>query len=361
MKDILPELNEKEYIVALNKDYDIRFCKKNEVDDLVNFIDKYWKKDHIFVKSRKLLDWQHYDSKNGRYNFVIAKHKDTGEIHSVLGFVPTYQFDSSINNTEVWMCIWKAREDVHIKGLGSSLLFFLKSNIDIETISQIGISEVNANISKKWGFTTGIANHYYLANKAVDEVLSSGRHISDNRNIQNPYSVRLIDLNTFTKIDDASNILSKGMDRYKSKKYYINRYYKHPFYDYKFYALCNEDNIETILVTRESGIDNRKCIRIIDIIGDIKGIRNAHDGIIELLKENEYEYIDLVSAGISDELLSSIGFENRKKDSNTIIPNYFEPFLKENVDIRYAYKSINQMIDVHVFKGDSDQDRPNDI
>ena len=60
MNDILPELNGKENIKRLEQDYDIHFCKRDEIDDTVRFIDEYWRKDHIFVRSRALLDWQHY-------------------------------------------------------------------------------------------------------------------------------------------------------------------------------------------------------------------------------------------------------------------------------------------------------------
>ena len=68
MLDILTELNGKDYISKLNKNYDIHFCRIDEVDQLVLFIDTYWKKNHIFVLARELLDWQHYNRREKRYN-----------------------------------------------------------------------------------------------------------------------------------------------------------------------------------------------------------------------------------------------------------------------------------------------------
>jgi hypothetical protein len=41
-----------------------------------------------------------------------------------------------------------------------------------------------------------------------------------------------------------------------------------------------------------------------------------------------------------------------------IIPNYFEPFVAENIDI-YFFSNTNEK--VYIFKGDGDQDRPNFI
>ena len=45
-----------------------------------------------------------------------------------------------------------------------------------------------------------------------------------------------------------------------------------------------------------------------------------------------------------------------KKGLSDIVPNYFEPFLKQNINIDYAFKSKSPYV---IFKGDSDQDRPN--
>ena len=162
MSDILPELNGKEYYKNIEDNYNIHFCSIGEVDKLVDFLKKYWRENHIFVLSRKLLDWQHLDESNNRYNFVVAKEKFTGEIHSILGFVPTSQYDRNIRNTEIWPCIWRTRPDVNVKGLGTVLYYFLKENIEIETISILGISEIALSIYKKWDFISGKINHYYI-------------------------------------------------------------------------------------------------------------------------------------------------------------------------------------------------------
>ena len=73
MKNILPELDGKTYIENLADDYEIRLCKEEEYEELVNFLRLYWKEDHIFVLSKEMLDFQHLDTYNHHYNFVIAK------------------------------------------------------------------------------------------------------------------------------------------------------------------------------------------------------------------------------------------------------------------------------------------------
>jgi hypothetical protein len=51
-----------------------------------------------------------------------------------------------------------------------------------------------------------------------------------------------------------------------------------------------------------------------------------------------------------------MGFFPLEKD--IIIPHYFEPFLKKNISLDYAY--INKTEESYtLFKADGDQDRPN--
>lgn len=358
MNDILSELNNKDYIKTLNTNYDIHFCKKSEVTELVEFIDKYWRKDHIFVLSRELLDWQHYDGINDRYNFVIAKHRHSQEIHAILGFIPTYQFDSSISRVEVWPCIWKSRADVHVKGLGVALHYYMKTNIQIETISIFGFNETTLGIHKNWNFSTGKMEQYYYPNPDEPEVLSANREktdpVSSNRL---GWYIRELSLEEYRNINPTA-IIFKHISPYKSKNFYINRYYLHPMYTYGFLAVYYQNEIQSIIIVRECCNDTSKCLRIVDYIGEIEHLTNIRYDLQEIMKSKKYEYIDFVNIGISPEILKAAGFINRKDKSDTIIPHFFEPFLKANIDLDFAFKTVNPEINVLLFKADVDQDRP---
>ena len=72
-----------------------------------------------------------------------------------------------------------------------------------------------------------------------------------------------------------------------------------------------------------------------------------------------YEYIDFVVVGADYDVLKKAGFINRKEHPETIIPNYFEPFLKKNIDLDYAFKSVDPEAMALFYKADADQDRPN--
>lgn len=359
MYDILPELNSKDYIQNIYTDYDIRFCKTEEVGELVSFIDTYWKKNHIFALSKELLDWQHYDAEKQRYNFVISKHKTTGEIHSILGFVPTSQFDKNISSNEIWLCIWMARSDIHVKGLGGSLLYYLKSTFQIETISQLGISDTNKRISEHWNFKSGIAKQYYFPNPNATEVLSANRESSPLPAVNTSgWQLKALSEEEYRNIDSSASVCKK-INRYKSKNFYINRYLKHPMYQYLFFAILCEGEISSIVVARECENGLAKCLRIVDYIGDTNDLSNVRYDLQQHLETNGYEYIDFVGVGLSAEAMKNTGFINRNSNPKTIIPHYFEPFVKKNVDLTYAFKTVNPEVTALIYKGDSDQDRPN--
>lgn len=359
MCDILPELNGKDYIVDVNEKYDIHFCKMNEVDELVDFLDKYWRKDHIFTLSRKLLDFQHRDEACDRYNFVIAKNRVSGEIHSILGFVPTYQFDKEIKDVEVWPCIWKSRDYIPVKGLGVSLYHYLKENIQIETISILGISEIALSIYKHWNFSTGKMEHFFLPNFAKKDFhILKGKFIPSTPERKDSMKLEEMGQTEFEKLDEMD--LLNSMNRYKSKKYYINRFFKHPMYEYRFLAIKEEDSTKLVLTARVCTVNEFSCLRIVDCIGDISVLKNVTHALQKYMENEDLEYIDFIEVGLDEESLIHAGFINRKQ-TDAIVPNYFEPFLQENIDLDYAYKTVLEEKNAIFFKADADQDRPNMI
>ena len=46
-----------------------------------------------------------------------------------------------------------------------------------------------------------------------------------------------------------------------------------------------------------------------------------------------------------------------KKKNNQLIPEYFEPFVKKNIDLKLCIFK-NKYKNLLIFKGDGDQDRP---
>ena len=147
--------------------YDIRLCEISEINIVLEFIDKYWKKDHIFLHRKDLLDWQHRESNH--YNFVIAVHRKEKTIHGILGFISPTFFASGnvVKNDDIWLAIWKVEKELtSSNSVGIDLLNYIKENYTPSSISAIGINQNVANLYKIFlGFQLAKMNHYYLLNR----------------------------------------------------------------------------------------------------------------------------------------------------------------------------------------------------
>ena len=58
--------------------------------------------------------------------------------------------------------------------------------------------------------------------------------------------------------------------------------------------------------------------------------------------------------GIKSHLLRRAGFVYKSKKDKNIIPDYFQPFIRKNVQVWYEKNKKNLIL----FKGDADQDTP---
>lgn len=361
MKDILSELEGKEYTNGIYEDYDIHFCSIEEYGDLIEFLRLYWKENHIFVLSKAIFDFQHLDKENNRYNFVVARSNADHSIHAILGFVPTSQFDPAIKRTMMWPCIWKNRSDINRKGLGVTMYHYLKNHIAIETISILGISSVALSIYKHWNFTTGKIEQYVMPNFKAEEHLSSGLkevYSSFDDSEEDTLILKKMTVDEYKDLPETSELF-KEYSEYKSKTYYINRFIEHPIYHYDLLAINAPEETKAVLIVRECGDGIHNCLRIVDFIGQIKYLSAIRNQLQDYLYNNNYEYIDFVEVGLDGKELLEAGFIDRKAYDNVIVPNYFEPFLKENIDLDYAFKTVVPDSKMVFFKADADQDRPN--
>ena len=115
--------------------------------------------------------------------------------------------------------------------------------------------------------------------------------------------------------------------------------------------------MEIVFIVRKINIIDSSCLRIVDIIGNIKCNINLNKSLQSLLSQHSCEYIDCLNSGIKEKYFNKLGFS--LKNNRTVIPEYFEPFVRKNIDIYIAYKP--KLKDFVVYKGDGDQDRPNKI
>lgn len=343
-------------------DYSIEIAKYEDKDLIQSFIENHWKKNHSLVVSSSLFDFQHYNKEKNNYNYIVAKSVVDGhdEIISLMGFIPTSQYDKHLfDNGDYWGAIWKKRDDINddkYKSTGFEVFQRIFSEPNFHSYAAIGISKIALKIYKFWGCKTGYLSHYYILNNKCSDFRIAGNVDKTFLSAPSDYKdERGWSLKTLEPAK-LENLNVRGYYRpQKSIEYLINRYAKHPIYQYGFWGVYNNDELKTILVIRKVIVDNHAVIRIVDVLGKLEG--TLYEEFLKMISSESVEYIDLINYGVDERTLFRMGFRKLDLEGELIIPNYFEPFEQRNVILDIAYKSDYE--NYVAFKGDSDQDRPN--
>ena len=338
-------------------EYDIRLCRKDEVNKLLNFIEKYWNSSHIFLNDRELLDWQHLEG--GHYNFVVANHKLSNEFHGILGFISPGYFASQkvIKHDHLWLAIWKVeRSLVKSNSLGIDLLTFLKREYAPVVISAIGINGGVSNLYRLMGFKVDkLVQSFLLSNKKRVFNIARVPHIMQTE-LQNGRD------EAFKTQIDVIEIKQKDLTNLRIEAFkflrnfgacYLNkRFFEHPTYSYLIYCVKKEQVTLCLFVGRILEVDGSKCFRVVDFWGLENSCEDFYPAFQKILSQLDCEYVDIISSKIDFLKLHKIGF--KENNDNCYAPHLFEPFCNHRIEVSYA----STMGDVIVFKADSDLDRP---
>jgi hypothetical protein len=331
---------------------EVRLACAEDSGSIRTFLKEHWRSDHALAVSDVLFQWQHGGP--GRCHFVLGTRGRSGEILGLLGFIPTYQFDPSLaEERDFWLAIWKVKEDAGATGLGLLLMLHFKALLRPRSIGVVGMTDAVVPFHKKFWTHFGKLEHWFVPNPKIDEY----------RLIDLPRRVRLPSLSraTLTKISrnenrDRLETLSRAIDAVshpkKSVAYLERRYLDHPIYDYDLFAGAGG-----YAVTRTVLHEGRKAVRIVD--GWAQGSPELFAAVAaEHLEDPKTEYVDFLGAGPATLPLSDAGFLLRDDIPEAVVPTYFEPFEKRNVDTPFAYWSERADLPYSIVKGDADQDRP---
>lgn len=335
--------------------YEIRLCKEEEINLFIDFIKNHWKVDHIYVRSKKLLKWQYYNSKIEMYNIVIAKDKQSGEIHAVCSFIPVEHFMGDVSFEVIWGSLWKSRDDVAADGLGLSVVYYILSTFNPLFWGGVGISKKALKIDKALGMKVGSMKHYFIPNRS----LTTYKLITICQNLPVPFCDTAVSLEICSQKDFFSLPEEEFVNcifPVKKKVYFVHRFFNHPYYHYKILKVVSSTRKICYLFTRVINVNDRHVIRVVDMAGDMTAMHGAGSRFQEYLVSQGAEYMDLLNYGCQESLFENAGFY--LKTGNTVIPEYFEPFVKENVNLECSYVSELNCATVF-FKADADQDRPN--
>ena len=339
---------------SLEKDnINIRMGKESDIPRIMIFIKKYWDYgEHIFSKSEEIIKYIYL--LNNQLSFVIAEDKDKDEICGICGFI-RYSNEMRPSVSPTFLKTIKTQNNM----LAIDMINYIVSETHCGDFSCVGIKKKILIIYKFMRYNTGALQHYYRISDKVEYKVADIR----NKNIipVNRDSIyKLVELNDFDELNNKFN-LDKHICRkpYKDFWYIKMRYYDYPFYNYKIYGISNNFNeIDSILICREVEHDKTKILKIVDFIGFAKDLKNISYSLQSLIDTNKYEYIDMYCYGIDEKIMNSAGFSLLDERDPNIIPNFFGPFVKENVDINFFTTGSDKY---QLFSADSDLDRPTSI
>lgn len=326
----------------------IRFAKKNDTDDIMRFIDLFWRKGHILSRDKRLFEWQ-YGTDSDKLNIVVGI-DEIGNIQGMLGFIP---YDNN-DKKDIALALWKANPGTGF--LGIKLIKYLLENEPHREVVCPGINmDTTSKIYQHIGMKIGTMSHWYRLAKRDEYLIAK---VVD-RNISELYhhkaGVNLLPIKGEDELDSLNFRLSESRIPFKSISYIKKRYFRHPLYKYDLYQVkASDSKTDTMIILRTQEYKGSKVLRLIDCIGDVADLRYVTELLDELMDKMDCEYIDTYEIGVNDEYLASAGW-NKVEDEGNVIPDYFSPFEQRKVDIHYSTSADAAIL----FKGDGDQDRPN--
>ncbi len=329
----------------------IRFAELHDIDGIMGFISEYWKENHILSRNKNFFLYEHKDK--DRINFVISYKNN--KINGILGFIKYSQKDSDIA-TVMWMVL----KDTKHPMLGLELFEFLKNKGEYNILFSLGINNKTIGIYNYLGFYTNHLRQYVLINHQFkkfnilkiynDKLLKTIKFIENNKYYISELNEKDLDFDFDVYKDNIP---------FKDKDFFIKRYFNHPIYKYIVYGIYKHDILKSLIVIKEVVVDSAKVLRVIDYIGDETNFPFISKDLYQLLIDKNYEYIDFMCYGFDSATFIKSGFiEVDLNSSDILVPNYFAPFIQENIQLNFFVDTIN-INDIRLCKGDGDQDRPN--
>jgi hypothetical protein len=331
----------------------IDFCALDEVEALMQFIRTHWSATHILGHSRALMDWQHRNEAEGRYNFMLAR-DDAGAIVGILGFIPSSRYDRALAAGEetIWFAMWKVL-DTAPTGAGLMLIRELQKRTRPRWIGTVGLNDYVRGIYRALGYTTATLDRFYRLNgqRAADRLIVCPEGWPAPVDAHGKTRLIPIDRDALAAMDPG---IGAGQSPRKTPQGFVARYLDHVFYDYRAFRV---EGAETaVIMTRLCDFDGARALRIVDLLGPVSALAGAARAFDALMAETGAEFTDFYLSGGHD-ALAAAGFGPLDAAGGLVLPSYFEPLDRLNVEVVYALKGPGEGLTI--CKGDADQDRPN--
>lgn len=336
--------------MKISDKYTIRIADKDDIPEIMSFIDKWWKKNHIIAIDREYFEYEFLEDDES-VNFIIAVDNDTATIEGLEGYLKTARkgvFD-------VWTSFWKVT-DTALPLLGVEIRKKIDELSGCRYSYGIGDNPKTTVPLMKRVFKRNCykMQQYYMLGQCDDyKVAVVGReqtNLPQKKDNLDVFEVETIEsfLDIWSEIED-----SKWIPR-KDSEYYIHRFYENPINQYRIFGIQKDDKPISFFIVREQRHMDKIVLRIVDYYGDDCGLYAMGWFIKSWLIDEKLEYADFYCFGYDEQKLKQSGFDVIEESDANVIPNYFYPFVQENIDIW-----LDSPVEGAKFcKGDSDQDRP---
>lgn len=338
----------------------LSFCESKHVPQVMAFIDRYYRAGHPLSRRRDLFDWQYGNGTNEPYNVVIAVEASTSEILGMLGYIDSKRYDPALAADNcVWLTMWQVNPAARIPSLGLALLRYLQEHVVHRYLASSGIRAALKPMYRAMRFEVRDLTHHFLLNPKVNE----HRIAVIPPNVPaawpvGPSDLRLSAQTPSTLSTVASDPLGSARAPEKSAAYFCERYLRHPFYQYLVFLVRRRSTTVGLLAARIVSENGARAFRVVDLVLDARDIPEIGAPVLELIVDSECEYGDLLQTGLDAAGLGIAGFRTVGRDQGVVVPNHFEPFVRQNVQITACFRGPRHGPFV-VCKGDCDQDRPN--
>lgn len=318
-----------------------------DIPMIMQFLDEHWLKGYALAHNRDLFNWQFV--RGDKVNIWIGVDDDNKKMYAMQGGIIYRSGDHADVSGMLWIAI-KSNNPLLAMEVGDAMY---KELCPRNTFS-IGLLKDAVKVLKRVGKKIVYCDHYYrLADKEQYEIAVIKEKIIPHVQDYGYTLKEFTDLSTFKEIITEKTLIESSPS--KDYNYIEWRYWNHPVFNYHKWFICdNEGKKVSVLITREENYNNCKTCKIIDYYGDENSFSKIGKEIDRIMIDNRYEYIDVYSYGISEQVYKSAGFIKCDASSQNIITNLFQPYVAQNTDLAL----IEPVENTRLFRGDSDQDKP---
>lgn len=336
--------------------YSFRIATIEDVDDIMKFINDEWGENHILAHDRDLFVWQYGRSEYGDDTTidVVLMTEKNGQIVGMIGFVP---YSENKKHLHISTAITKIRSKNIMPMAGIELMRRQVALVGEEANFASGTNPdtILPLFEKVFKHKVGIMQQYYILNESISEYHVALPDKKEYKSSFQPSDYRFVEVDTFEGLSEKYDLneINAHMS-IKSPNYIKKRFFEHPYYLYRKWVLIDEKgNGVGVIFGREIIVEQAKILRFVDYRGDLAHLEKLGTAIHNLINEENYEYVDLMASDLTKVKMCDSGFNLLNPDGNTIIPHYFEPYVRENIKNYYQTN-----YDLVIFKADGDQDRP---